>query len=258
MFRFFRQIRQKLLTNNSREKADQSANFRKPSSPAGRYLLYAVGEIVLVVIGILIALQINTWNENQKRQKLKASYAASLINDLSLDTLMLGSLIDENDKALESLENQQKRFLGPEASIDTLIKIVKNEFDPELNTRFQYHRNTFNTLVASGNIDLFDQEFNEKLQALISMQDQERENSNYYLNVYSSKVSRFSDDYPVSGRQNSNMINSIWADVDERKLASAFISLTDIKGFAHYTFTQQIEKIKAETTMVLEYLASAH
>jgi len=33
----------------------------------GKYLKYAIGEIVLVVIGILIALQINNWNENQKK-----------------------------------------------------------------------------------------------------------------------------------------------------------------------------------------------
>ena len=50
MLTFFRRIREKLLSEN---------NFSK-------YLLYAVGEIVLVVIGILIALQINNWNDNRK------------------------------------------------------------------------------------------------------------------------------------------------------------------------------------------------
>ena len=41
----------------------ESGSARKPASPAGRYMLYAIGEIALVVIGILIALQINNWNE---------------------------------------------------------------------------------------------------------------------------------------------------------------------------------------------------
>lgn len=53
MFRFFRQIRQRLLTEN---------RFTK-------YLLYAIGEIVLVVIGILIALQVNTWNDERSKQR---------------------------------------------------------------------------------------------------------------------------------------------------------------------------------------------
>jgi uncharacterized membrane-anchored protein YhcB (DUF1043 family) len=52
MIKFFRKIRQKLLSENK---------FSK-------YLIYAIGEIVLVVIGILIALQINNWNENRKQQ----------------------------------------------------------------------------------------------------------------------------------------------------------------------------------------------
>ena len=57
MIIFFRKIRQRLLTENK---------FSK-------YLLYAIGEIALVMIGILLALQVNNWNEDQKikRQEMK-------------------------------------------------------------------------------------------------------------------------------------------------------------------------------------------
>ncbi|MBT8297716.1 MAG: hypothetical protein KJO52_05225 [Maribacter sp.] len=59
MIKFFRNIRKKLLTENK---------FSK-------YLIYAIGEIFLVVLGILIALQINNWNENRKQQiKLQQIY----------------------------------------------------------------------------------------------------------------------------------------------------------------------------------------
>ena len=54
MIPFFRKIRKKMADDN---------RPLKPAWPAGRYMRYAIGEIVLVVIGILIALQINTWNE---------------------------------------------------------------------------------------------------------------------------------------------------------------------------------------------------
>ena len=50
MIKFFRKIRRKLLTENK----------------ISKYLLYAIGEIILVVIGILIALQVNNWNEDRK------------------------------------------------------------------------------------------------------------------------------------------------------------------------------------------------
>ncbi|MEW4925770.1 DUF6090 family protein [Algibacter sp. 2305UL17-15] len=64
MIKFFRKIRQKLLSEN---------RFRK-------YLLYAVGEIVLVVIGILIALQINNWNQNKVTRKKEISIIKKLAN----------------------------------------------------------------------------------------------------------------------------------------------------------------------------------
>mgnify|MGYP001591841413 CR=1 FL=1 len=57
MIKFFRRIRQGLLSENK---------FSK-------YLLYAIGEIILVVIGILIALQINNWNEKRKNDNIKQS-----------------------------------------------------------------------------------------------------------------------------------------------------------------------------------------
>jgi hypothetical protein len=240
MIKFFRHIRQSHIMKNQ----------------TGKYLKYAIGEIVLVVIGILIALQINNWNEHLKKEKLKVSYKTSLKNDLCLDTLMLGKLIVENYEIMNTLESQQNRFLGPESPIDTLIKIAKNEFEPELNTRFKYNRNTFNTLVASGNIDLFSKDFNEMLMSLIALQDIERENSKYYTEVYSSKVSRYSDNFPVSKRNYSTIFNSVWNNLDEKKLASSFISLTDIKGFAHYSFANEIENVKKATITILKQMDS--
>ena len=66
MLRFFRQIRQRLLTDNK---------FSK-------YLLYAIGEILLVVIGILIALQVNNWNEDRIERKNEVKLLKELKADL--------------------------------------------------------------------------------------------------------------------------------------------------------------------------------
>ncbi|MBT8293982.1 MAG: hypothetical protein KJN70_11965 [Eudoraea sp.] len=67
MIKFFRKIRQRLLTENK---------FSK-------YIMYAIGEIALVVIGILIALQVNNWNENRKEEirgdKLKVNLYQELL-----------------------------------------------------------------------------------------------------------------------------------------------------------------------------------
>ncbi|WGK66318.1 DUF6090 family protein [Croceiramulus getboli] len=52
-----------------------------------KYLLYAIGEIVLVVIGILIALQINNWNENQKNLQVTKEIYSIIKSDLEADIL---------------------------------------------------------------------------------------------------------------------------------------------------------------------------
>ena len=75
MIKFFRKIRQRLLSEN------------KPS----KYLLYALGEILLIVIGILVALQINIWNENRKLLAAEKELYLKIIKDL-----------DEEQKVLEN------------------------------------------------------------------------------------------------------------------------------------------------------------
>ena len=52
-----------------------------------RYLLYAAGEIILVVVGILIALQVNNLNELRKEKGLEKRYYLSLLQDLKKDSL---------------------------------------------------------------------------------------------------------------------------------------------------------------------------
>jgi hypothetical protein len=73
MLRFFSQIRQRLLTDNK----------------VSKYLLYAVGEILLVVIGILIALQVDNWNETRKDRKRGHNYLERIQTDVQKDAAIL-------------------------------------------------------------------------------------------------------------------------------------------------------------------------
>jgi len=76
MIKFFRKIRQNLIMENK----------------TGKYLKYAIGEIILVVIGILIALSINNSNEYRKQNAQIAKYAKSLVQDLEKDIAMMDTI----------------------------------------------------------------------------------------------------------------------------------------------------------------------
>jgi len=69
-----------------------------------RYLKYAIGEIVLVVIGILIALQINNWNDNSKLRKTEVYVLGEVLNNLEEDGLILEEIIQRRQRAKEAIE----------------------------------------------------------------------------------------------------------------------------------------------------------
>lgn len=77
-----------------------------------RYLLYALGEIVLVVIGILIALQINTWNQERLLQKEEAEYLKRIVGDLELDLQALENVRSNYETRL-ILGSNVLNLLGP-------------------------------------------------------------------------------------------------------------------------------------------------
>ena len=76
MIKFFRKIRQNLLMENN----------------TGKYFKYALGEIILVVIGILIALQINNWNENRKAKAREVEILKDFKKELQFDIHQIDSI----------------------------------------------------------------------------------------------------------------------------------------------------------------------
>jgi len=69
----------------------------------GKYFKYAIGEIVLVVIGILIALSINNWNENRKANNLAQETYLNLLTSLEQDSITVNKTIERNSVGLDAL-----------------------------------------------------------------------------------------------------------------------------------------------------------
>jgi hypothetical protein len=89
MIPFFRKIRKKMADDN------------RPL----KYMRYAIGEIVLVVIGILIALQINTWNEERKERLLENEILSDLLVDLNKDLVQMKESTKNEETTIECLRS---------------------------------------------------------------------------------------------------------------------------------------------------------
>ena len=153
MIKFFRKIRQNLLSENK---------FSK-------YLLYAIGEIILVVIGILIALQINNWNENQKIEKTTEDYYTKLLDDQNNDIIYTQSIIEE-------FSNQQKEYNNYISSYDkkglTPIKAYEQVSKLALiYSPITFNTNTIESLQNSGDIGLIPSHIRNKLMNLRRLQN---------------------------------------------------------------------------------------
>ena len=90
MLRFFRNIRQKLAAENK----------------VMAYLRYAIGEILLVMIGILLALQVNNWNEKRKQSELETVYISRLVSDIQQDTMNVRIFKMQTEEAKKLLKRQ--------------------------------------------------------------------------------------------------------------------------------------------------------
>jgi len=147
MIKFFRKIRQQLLTDNK---------FTK-------YLVYAAGEIVLVVIGILIALYINDRNIDRLDQEKERNYIESIRRDLERQLVAIDKQLEIEDGIIENCDLalasfREKNRIEVDTALARYIGITT------LRRTFRNPNPAYQELISSGNIALLrKQEFKDQL-----------------------------------------------------------------------------------------------
>ena len=139
MIKLFRNIRKNLAAENKVQ----------------AYLRYAIGEIVLVVIGILIALQINNWNETRKFNSLKKVYVERLIDDLKQDTIQINTLIaktNDRQNIIKTIINELDSGIQSESLANAIIDYLRTGWNM---SDFTPSSNTYSDLSQTGNMSVF-------------------------------------------------------------------------------------------------------
>jgi hypothetical protein len=133
MFRLFRKIRGDiLLESNSR-----------------KYLLYAFGEVFLVIVGILIALQVNNWNEERIEQTQIREYAQALVSDLERDIAMVEPITRQMQLTLDVIDTlntyTRGKSLDQISNLDLFYLVNFTGYRP-----YQWNRAAVEQLKSSG------------------------------------------------------------------------------------------------------------
>lgn len=137
MIKFFRKIRHNLINEGKTSK----------------YLKYAAGEIILVVIGILIALSINTWNEERKERAIVKNVLKNIRYDLIADTVNFSSRIKRVPQILEGA-----KFLLNGTALDTSSANVLYDKMPYSTIDYKMNNKSYEKVITAAITDFF--EFN--------------------------------------------------------------------------------------------------
>ena len=235
MIKFFRRIRQKLLQEN---------RFSK-------YLLYAIGEIILVVIGILIALQINNWNEEQKLEKIEKQILKELETSLKSDLNDIKYNIKRHTEIINSQNNFIKWLESQEKYSGSLSQDIQNTY---FSTYFAAYEGPYETLKELGmqsikNDSLRNQIsklYNITYPAYIKISDTYEDQLAEFLNISGNHFNEITIFNPI-----------IIYDVRElRKDKNYLFKLRTLKNLGLFIVYGRMEQTKVEIEKTLELIAS--
>ena len=174
MIKFFRKIRYDLMEKNK----------------TGKYLKYAIGEILLVMIGILLALQVNNWNTINNDHKRADNFLFGMKEDLVKDTLQLNNIVLVTSKRLAYYKQIDNDFdYSPTIKITDLDSSLYFGRLFDRTKSYRASKGTYNSLIADGQSHLIR---NRKL--FIQMQ-----------NVFETELNRMTSVYNVMKTREDNV-----------------------------------------------------
>lgn len=242
MIAFFRHIRKQLLAK----------------SKFSKYLLYAIGEIALVMIGILLALQVNDWNENKKNDTIIKNNTVLLIESLVADSIYIVNRKIAIQKDLAVVNDIKKRATMPNVKIDTLIKIARSEYQAFVASVNFNNQTAFNTAVVSGEINLYDKELIQEIYSIYKYQ--ERVHLAYdssfqrYVEALRDYRRRYTFNGPATIIPNGPLYDKIWGAIDEVDFIVKFNTMAGSKLLVYNQIGNNLDKVQNSINELLPKL----
>ncbi len=248
MINFFRKVRQKLLKEN------------KISS----YLLYAIGEIVLVVIGILIALQINNWNEHNKTRKKEKVYLSNIKLDQYKNLESLSEFIEIRKEDAKSAEIVLSYFKNDSINLNdfNFHNLGVLEWYP-----FIQNNNTYEELINAGNLSLIsNKEIKNEIQDLQAnyknvdfietemQQDYERYLYEVYFNTVDLDLSLKNLEEQLSNGNNQSSVKLDRKDVEILKQSTLYKNGLTLSKYNSNNLIREYQNIIDHTNQMIDHI----
>lgn len=223
------------------------------------YLKYAIGEIALVVIGILLALQINNWSEASKKNQLKKKYLISLIEDLKQDTTLVSGQYRFFKQDTIKLKSQIGRIAKNNHAIDTIKKIARYEFDTNVQLITTFSNKTYQTLINTGNIDLVDPWLVEELSKLDQLQKLVLDIYSLSLRSYSQALGLYKQSYTIyDDALPWEAVDVIWEKANDVHFLASYNQIVSSKQTTSNNIIQMLPPMYIQTARLLKRIEDSY
>ena len=275
MIKFFRKIRYDLIEKNPTS-AKASAGAK-----TGKYFKYAIGEIILVVVGILIALQVNNWNIDRINKNRVKQYAILLIKDISNDIDMIQVSQFQAIKNFKKIDSLKSYILAtpPENLSNTDLFVLTHDI---MYRPYKWNRSTLNEMKNSEILQYFkndslkqkliayetfsyhlDEDFNQDMTNAQKAEGLITEildlNNSYFHEMLALENERFNDPdldlFETEIYQNAKKKDRSLAIDNQkelRKFTNAFILIQDSYRIRGFREMEEIKKNAKEITQLLK------
>jgi len=186
MLKIFRKVRQNMIKNNK----------------VTAYLLYALGEIILVMIGILLALQVNNWNENRRQKNELNNILRTVTYDLETDTLVAGQVTRLYD------------------TLQVKSNIIINK---------QLKKENYKDCLACASLTTFYSPFNIQTKGFELLKNISSERTNQKDSLVNSIIQIYSLYKPMIDKNNERLENEVMKNLNELREYSWFVDLSQGK-----------------------------
>lgn len=224
-----------------------------------KYLLYAIGEIALVMIGILLALQVNNWNEEQKDKSLLAGYTENLIEDLVQDSIRINEVMIYIKEDSTSMADIQRRVFESAAPLDTIAAIARYEYVYYIGVHTDYNNDTYEVLSSTGDIGLYDKDLTADLSALFNLQELALSTTEHTMGNFLSNMRHYVQKYPIPLQSNllangSPAADLVWEQISLVDHATEFNGVNIAKGDSYRLSLRYLPMVLEKTTALLAKL----
>ncbi|MFC4723428.1 DUF6090 family protein [Geojedonia litorea] len=218
MIKFFRKIRYNLMETGK----------------TAKYFKYAIGEIALVMIGILLALQVNNWNENRKNNIEERDYYCKFLDDVRQDHEMLNKQkeiaklrLHHSNKLLQNLQKDN-------VDLADLVNDMKLSVQ-SINAKLEPTKIAFEDLKSSGSLKII-KDNNIKIKL-----------GNYYANAQGI-MNVINDNYAAIGerfKSNNERLNTGWVYLieDQKGFDTSLVDVSKLKALSKLDETIKISMV---------------